>query len=224
MIINNYSSKVSPGRGTLERAFRGWCRDVEHAQDMILPDGRRYTHAHIDPDEMNLTSVVPTFAACEHERLHEIARAMSGFVDEMRLPLVGRLSKPADMFNWALVYTNRIIAFCRSLPAYQRLSERDRVVIFSRFMVEFCSVRMAYTLDRERNGFQGIEDESAVRAVFVPLDMANELRDQATVQEHIRFSFALHDAFEQDPIIRDLLIAQLLFKPREDITSSQYVM
>src|SRR5699024_6334837 len=89
-------------------------------------------------------------------RLYEVQHAVRVFRDEKRLALTGDATSVAQVMNGAGFNVRRVIAFCKKIEAFERLSGEDQLTMLKSFYPEKSAVRVAFMFEPERDGWTGL--------------------------------------------------------------------
>jgi len=157
--------------------------------------------------------------------LREIEHAtdVAAFYDENRLQVIGEVTDLVYALNLAELYIKKTIRFCKSFAAFKMLIQEDQLSILKAFFSELMIVRFAFVFNPEKDGYPVIEDENRRQAVFIKLNLLYEAKKQNVLYYCRQYSQKFHAELEDDSAIRDLILAQRLFKPRENLKNQEFI-
>src|SRR5699024_10991205 len=81
----------------------------------------------------------------EHEQslVNEVEQAMTVFVDENNLKVIGSKQSSIDVLNMLSLYARRIVKFCKSIETFRQLPIEDQLIILKPFYFEIIVIRVA---------------------------------------------------------------------------------
>lgn len=133
------------------------------------------------------------------------------------------LSGYREVFSLYGRYTKKIIKFCKGLSSFKHLEQRDQLSILKPFHSEIISIRTAFLYDPTRDGFYILLNDDEQAAAFVPLGNYQTF-GVFDLQTYCRnFLTMLNIVMEDDPVLRNLIIAQKLFDIRQNISCPQFI-
>lgn len=160
---------------------------------------------------------------CERQLIYELQNAMSVFVDERTLPESRETCAIEDLINWPTVYARRIITFCKNLQSFKSMHSDSQLLILKAFYLPQLLIRAMFNYDVKREGYPVLEDELGTRALFIKLQQSTLYKCDAKIHEFTgNFARTVHEQMENDVTIRDLLIAQLLFRSTSELADCEF--
>ncbi|KAJ6221597.1 hypothetical protein RDWZM_000142 [Blomia tropicalis] len=206
--INQYNRRCCP-RCRLEKCFRiGMCFKTT-------------TKAVNNKNGIGLLSTINssfTLYPFELERIQFVQRTINSyFVDERRLQSIGQLEilQGAHLFP---LYARKVVKFCKSFPEFTILNGSEQLILLKSFLPSIMPIRMSFHWNRETETIPVIINESSDAAIAVRYHTSLQLRNRELIYENKLIIDKLNLAMKNDSIIRDLLIAQMLFKPQNGET------
>jgi len=153
-------------------------------------------------------------------RIKEVHKAVAVFTDETSYPLgdtkVNSISQVVNLAGWNV---KEVIKFCKGLPSFASLSPVDQLSLLKCFYPEKTCVRCAFLYSVEKDGWVGVQSELDKKSVFVSMKVLKTWTKTDIFSIFRNFVYCLHIEMEDDGAIRDLILALLLFKPHEGIST-----
>jgi len=103
------------------------------------------------------------------------------------------------------------------------LSQDDQLIALKNNYTEISVIRHAFVYDLERDGFPMISNLSDNQAVYCKVDTFNEWQRKDLAKIIRGYIYALQAEMENDEVIRDLILAQLLFSVKADISCPEFI-
>lgn len=241
------------GQNQLENRLGDLIRDKLSCLNLLersgkIPDSgmhQQESHSTSIPLCRSVRNYATDLTLVEHELIAEVQQGMAVFQDERLLPCVGEFTELGQIMNWQPLYGRHIMQFCNSIRAFQLLTYAQKRAALKPFYVEILCFRFASMYDFERNGYYVIavgvnycggvihktcnsilpQNDSSNETLFINFDILNKMqpKNQKIVKEHLTYFLTLNEEMENDDKIRDLLIVRFLFKPREEMSNSEFV-
>lgn len=159
----------------------------------------------------------------ELDKIKSIQKGLSVFDNENNLPVDREASGLMEGINIPTHYVKKIIQFCKSIPEFNCLKANDTLVILKQFTCDLMFVRSTFMFDTTKNGFYYTEDEKSEKVIFIPWDKCYNFKNQDLVRSIKSIGHLLKKQMEKDEVIRDLIIAQFLFKPRKNLSCNEFL-
>jgi len=188
----------------------------------ILEESLDEPKSRISPKSLNKKTYA--LNAYEWERIREVRHAMeSSFEDERTLPVIAEATDLFAALDIPEIYLRKVAKLCHKITGFKYIKPNDQIVIFKQFFCESMFVRHTFQYDVERDGFYIYGNDAGDQAIFIPWDKCYCFKSQEIVSENRNYGTRLYEEMEQDPIIRDLLTVQLLFRSRESVSCVEFL-
>lgn len=171
------------------------------------------------------SSPVACLQAYELELLQEVRSAMAIFGDETCVQVTNSTNKftIVEVFNITGLYITKIIRFCKSFQPFRGLPSADQLIILKAFYHEVKTVRFAFMYRLDVDGFPVMKNDSQNEAFFFRLNIFSQWKRKNVTCFLRRFVYSLQFEMENDATLRNLIIAHQLFKPRDNLTSTELI-
>jgi len=157
-------------------------------------------------------------------RIKEVHKAVGVFTDETSYPIgdteMNSMSQVVNLAGWNI---KEVIKFCKGLPPFASLAPVDQLSLLKCFYPHKTCVRCAFLYSVEKDGWTGVESEFDKKAVFVSMEVLKTWTKTNIFSLFRNFVYCLHIEMENDDAIRDLILALLLFKPRESAHLKEFL-
>ena len=89
----------------------------------------------------------------EQMKIAEVQTAMSVFVDEKTASHIRHAKSTIEFVNIPEIYFKWICSFCKTIPAYNQLSDHDQLIVFKSFCFEILAIRFSVNFQKQEKGF-----------------------------------------------------------------------
>lgn len=201
------------------------CIEIGMRMDLISKTGKLN---HILPNTENFkanNSIISGFEPYELMMIQEVQSGMSVFGDENSLETIGNAEEDQllQVVNLSAIYIRKVINFCKNVSAFTRLNQDDQIIVLKSFYPHISAVYAAHIYCVERDGFKIMANESNDKTLFVKMDFYKEFRDKNSIPTFRRFAHSLRTEIGNDILIRDLIIAQVLFRKHENTSCPEFI-
>ncbi|KAI2797982.1 zinc ion binding [Blomia tropicalis] len=156
--------------------------------------------------------------------LNEIELAANSFVDEQSLPIVDAISN-LHLISIKLLqlYSVPILKYCQSISAFNMLQASDKLLVYNSIYFKLLSIRFAFNYNLENDCFPILENATNSQSTLVMYkNILTESNRIDTLMVSKNLIQTLKFEMDNDPMIRDLLITQILFKPIVNLSCADY--
>ncbi|KAH9407863.1 Ligand binding domain of hormone receptors protein [Tyrophagus putrescentiae] len=166
---------------------------------------------------LQLTPNIFVLSDWERQEIATIQEAteVAGFFEESTFQVVGEMTNLIEALNLAELYITKTIKFCKHFPLFRAFPQDDQLLLLKDFFTELMLVRICYVFVPDKDAFVVIQDEEKRTAVYVSLRILYQAQKQELLNYCREKSWEFQIEMEKDPCIRDLILLQRLFKPRE---------
>ncbi|KAH9403724.1 Oxysterols receptor LXR-alpha, partial [Tyrophagus putrescentiae] len=167
------------------------------------------------PSELELTTTEEALIVQAETLIREI------FPDERSLPVTGAVKHPAEPSTMAIRYVPKLIQLANSFPLFERLSKPEKLIILKSLAFEFMAVRVAYLYDVATQSVPFCSNDSFTEVYTIDFNIFydNNIGDHVKLNHQLKEK--LNGEIQNDSRIRDLLLMQHIFTPRDGLTAPE---
>ncbi|KAH9408001.1 Ligand binding domain of hormone receptors protein [Tyrophagus putrescentiae] len=166
----------------------------------------------------------------ESTKIAEIIHALDVVADERALPVVARSDDYYASFQSAEIYVRMFIKFCKQMNSFRLLNATDQLTVLKPFLFDILMIRFAFIVDLSNDDggcWNTVNNEGATSTLAVPFNLKaiSKIikRQHDKFIENFEFTKVLQGELEDDPMIRDLLTALVMFRNHSAISCSEFI-
>lgn len=201
-------------------------QNVELSLKSILREGQLDCINRVSRKKLKTTKTrkdLYKLTSYELKQIDVIRVAMSAaFEEESKMEIIGEVSNfvAIGQLHWPDLYARKAVKFAKGIHAFKQLNKSDQLVLLRSSIIEILTTRIAFVIDREKNGYTIVENEPTMQALFVRINDSVKPTFEKTnpnfAQTKNQFLGNLQLEMDNDVILRDLVrLLSLLFQEKQ---------